>query len=104
MFIALKIASLAPRERVTVARQADRRGHYLLERELAIVLLGENHARDRAGHANRFVSNLAGAGDHISLRIQIHIYLRRSRSLFAVIEKMGLAVYHPDQHESATAQ
>jgi hypothetical protein len=72
-----------------------------LQRELAIFLLGINHARHRSGHADRFVADFAGTGNHIALRVQIHVARRRCGSLFAVVEKVRLAVGHADEHESA---
>ncbi len=75
----------------------------MLQAELAVFLLGINHAGDRSGHADRLVSDLAGAGDHVSLLVEVHVRVGCGGSLLAVIEEMRLAVGHADEHEpSAT--
>ena len=37
----------------------------------------------------------------LPLRVEIHVARRRCRSLFAVVEKVRLAIGHADQHEAA---
>ena len=55
-------------------------------------------------HADRLVSHHARVFDHIPLRIQIDIGRGRRRRFLAIINKVGRAVGHPDQHEPATTQ
>jgi hypothetical protein len=71
---------------------------------LPYFFFGVNHARDRSWHAYRFVANLAGAFDHVALRVEIHAGLRGRRGFFAIVDKMRLAIGHADQHEAAAAQ
>ena len=73
----------------------------MLERQLAVFLFGIDHAGHRPRHADRLVTNLAGARNYVALRVQIQVAGRGGRSHLAIVEKVRLAIRHANQHEPA---
>ena len=99
-----KVARFFLRQNVALAGEADRRGHHPRQREPAIGLLRIDKPRDRAGNANGLVAGNGKASDDVALRVEIHSGAGGGGGALAVVEEVGLARLHADEHEAATAE
>ena len=90
-------------EDVAIARQSNRRLHYLLERQLAPVLLRVHQTRYGAGNANRFVAQNAQAWNNIALGVEIHVGGGFGRSFLTEVEKVDLAVGAAEEQKATSA-
>ena len=84
--------------------QANGRGHHASEAEVAVSLLRVDQAGDGAGHADGFVADGGSAGDDIAVRVEIHGCGGSGGGLLAVVDEVGRAGMHADEHEAAATQ
>ena len=63
----------------------------------------EHESRDGAGHRDRAIAVGRHAFDHVALRIEIHLSLRRERRALAIVDHVDGPVGFPNEHESAAA-
>src|SRR5439155_14718040 len=62
------------------------------------------HTPDRAGHANRLVTDKACICDHVTMCVEIHVRSCGCRRFFAVVDETRDAISRADEHESAATQ
>ena len=93
----------APAQRIACARQRDSRFDDLGESELAKVLLGIHHPLHRAGNSHGPIADDTEIRDHLSLLVLVHGLGSMPRRLLSVVEKMGIAGTHADEHKTPAA-
>ncbi len=72
----------------SIARQPNRRLHHLRQRQLAPQFFRPHHARNRSRNADAAIAHGRCIGNHIALRVQIHIHGGRARSFLPIIHKV----------------
>ena len=103
VFCSSKIVSFLVREDVALARQADGGRHVLRQGQAAVVLLRIGEAGDGAGDADGLVAEGRLPGDDIAVRVEIHVGGGSGRGLLAIVDEMGVAGVHADEHEASAA-
>ena len=71
-------------------------------RQGAVPLVRRPQPGDRAGHAGCLPPDQERLGNHVAVRVQVHVAIGRERRLLAVVEEFGLSVL-VNQHEAAAA-
>ena len=97
--LVVKVGGLAPSQCVPFSRELDGWSHNSFQTQFAVLLFGIDHAGHRSGHTDRSVPDFTGAGNDISLFVEVHIRLGRSRGFFSIVEEMRFAIGHADEHE-----
>ena len=94
-------------EHKAVLGQLDGRRHHRLQPEFAVRLLRISQTGNRAGNGDRLIAERARSGNHVAVRIQIHVARSSAWRLFTVVdEQIALAVVRlgqMHQHEPAAA-
>ena len=99
-----KVARFFFGQNVALASEADRRGHYSGEGETAIGLLRVDEPSHGAGNTNGLIARGRKARHDVTLRVEIHPGAGRGGCPLAVVQEVGLARLHADQHEAAAAE
>ena len=95
---------ITPTQSIAVTRQTDRRLDYALQAELAEVLLSVDESFHRARDADRLVTDGAHLGDHVPLRILVHVCGCFTGGGLAKVHEVRFAVFLADEHEPAAAK
>src|SRR5919197_6456770 len=100
----MKVLCVLPSQGKAIASQPDGWGDHAFKRKLAIFLLGIDHSRDRTWHPDRSSSYQASVGNHVALRVEIHVSGGSGRSFFTIVDEAGTPVRQAEEHEPAAAK
>ena len=90
-------------DRETIFGEANGRGHDLGEIHGAIGFQSESEAGDGARHGDRAIAEDGGFFIELAVFCDVHVPGGLGWRHFTVIEKRGLAIREPNQHEAAAA-